>query len=111
MLNFEDFIALHYDDERFEKWKAEFSKAGHFEHPLHWDDYKVHYLKIFPEYEKNRLPMDFLSVEVLRNLFRHMNEMPDINCNGLPATRTFAGLLKDILVTAYPDKFAEDYQS
>lgn len=105
ILNFEDFIALHYSDEVVEKWKTKFSDAGHFKCPLHWEEYKVHYGEIFPEYEKNRLPVDFLSVEKLQNLFRHLDEMPDIDYHGLQIDETFAGLLRRVLVAAYPELF------
>lgn len=105
ILNFEDFIAMHYSDDVVDKWKTKFSETGHFRYPLHWDEYKVHYNEIFPEYDKNRLPVDFLSVEKLQNLVRHLDEMPDIDYHGLRIDETFAGLLKRVLGTAYPELF------
>jgi len=106
ILNFEDFIALHYCDELVEKWKTKFSEVGHFRCPLHWEEYKVYYSELFPDYRKNLLPIEFLSVEALRNLFRHMDEMPDVDYNGLRVENTFAGLLKAVLMRSYPAMFA-----
>ena len=105
-MNFEDFIALHYGDELVERWKTKFSEVGHFRCPLHWEEYKVYYSELFPDYRKNLLPIEFLSVEALRNLFRHMDEMPDVDYNGLRVENTFAGLLKAVLMRSYPAMFA-----
>lgn len=102
VLNFEDFLALHADELLFEKWVHEMLSAGHFNRPLYWEEYEPHYLNVFTAYLKNSLPVDFISVESLRNLFRHMDMLPSVDRCGLTIDKTFAGFMKKILTEAYP---------
>lgn len=93
ILNFEDFLACHLDDESFKRWITVMSATGHFTNPLCWDDYKIPYAQILPGYHKGGLPADIITLESLGNLKRHIAHIPTIKCNGLPIERTFAELM------------------
>ena len=105
LLNFEDFLALHADEAHFAAWVEEMRKAGHFECPCHWEAYEPHCLKVFPEYQKNRLPVDFMTKDRLTNLFRHLDALPGIDTKGLTVEKTFATVLRDVLTRNYPTLF------
>lgn len=97
IFNFEDFLALHLDEPGFLKWTEVMTTAGHFNSPLHWDDYKVHYAKVMPGYKKADLPVDFITLEALGNLNRHLSQMPAVDYGELSVSRTFAhSMLKEI---------------
>lgn len=103
---FEDFYALHADDERFLQWREILLQAGHFSSPLYAGDYMPLFQKTFPRYSKANLPADFLSVESLRNTIRHAQELPHPNAPALGEIHTFHNLLIDDLRTFYPTLFA-----
>lgn len=95
VLNFEDFLALHLDDEKFAAWVQIMSNAGHFKTPLHSDDYETLFKQIMPNYRKAELPIDFITLESLGNLKRHLSQMPTIDFHGLPIEHSFAQALID----------------
>lgn len=98
VLNFEDFLALHLDDDGFERWVEVMTEAGHFNNPLYWEDYKKHFENVMPGYQKGGLPADFVTLTSLGNLNRHLSQMPIVNLKSLKVERTFAqSMLKEIL--------------
>ena len=103
--NFEDFVALHLPAELFERWRVEMSRAGHFENPLHGEDYGAVFEKILPKYQKGELPDGFVSVESLSNMIRHIGMLPEMSQGCLTRRQMFANDLAAILKEAYPDVF------
>lgn len=95
IFNFEDFIALHLDDERFGRWVDVMTEAGHFKSPLHWEEYKVYFEKVMPGYRKGGLPADFVNLASLGNLNRHLAQLPLVDLNGFTVDRTFAAAMLD----------------
>lgn len=118
VMNFEDFVAMHFPDEIFEAWKDEMQNAGHFMAPLHSIDYEQPFKRIWqryvqsPEssrggaYKKGSLPEDFVSEESLKNMIRHCQ---DVILRALFAKHAPAGafpmFLADALRSAYPKVF------
>ena len=102
VLNFEDFLALHLDDDKFAAWIQIMSSAGHFRTPLHSDDYETLFKQILPHYRKAELPVDFITLESLGNLKRHLSQMPTIDNHGLPIDRTFAAAIVAEINHWYP---------
>lgn len=90
VFNFEDFLALHLNDEGFRRWVEVMTEAGHFKEPLHWNDYKGHFEKVMPGYRKGGLPADFVTLVSLGNLSRHLSQMPAVDLKDLQVERTFA---------------------
>ena len=86
VMNFEDFVAMHFPDEVFEAWKVGMQAAGHFEVPLQGIDYAPHFEKIWQvymhsighkdadPYRKGTLPEDFITVDSLKNMIRHCED-------------------------------------
>lgn len=101
VFNFEDFLALHLDDDGFGRWIKVMTEAGHFQSPLHWDVYKRNFEIIVPGYRKGGLPADFITLDSLGNLNRHLMQIPDINPRGLPIERTFARSMLDVVSRWY----------
>lgn len=91
--NFEDFVALHLDDNRFNCWFNIMTNAGHFKNPLHWEEYKNYFKKVVPDYIKGSLPADFVTKESLGNLHRHLLQMPSVDSCGFKIERTFARVM------------------
>ena len=117
VMNFEDFLALHFDDDLFEQWHAEFKDAGHFDRPLNSVDYAPLFASIWSAqvarigtsgvtYSKGDLPVDFVSYEMLCNLMRHVADLrmqtQFRNCTG---TQTFPEFLVSCLQEQYPEVF------
>ena len=76
VMNFEDFLALHFDDDIFEKWYEAFSPQ-HFKVPMHGSQHMPIFVKIWQEhanrnsckpYSKGDLPSGFISLHSLKNL-------------------------------------------
>ena len=69
--NFEDFLALHLDDEKLRKWEDVCRAQDHFRTPMLAKDYmplvRAH---LFPGYQKGEIPFE-LDNAALQNLFRH----------------------------------------
>ncbi len=87
VMNFEDFLALHFDVELFNRWKDAFNALGHFSVPLHSDEYDEYwqpiwadFIKAHPEvgsgvYKKGSLPEGFISLSSLRNLRMNVRDL------------------------------------
>lgn len=95
IFNFEDFLALHLDDDGFSRWVDVMTEAGHFNCPLYWDDYKCLFDKVMPGYRKGGLPADFISLASLGNLNRHLSQMPIVDLKSLTVEHTFAESMLD----------------
>ena len=83
VMNFEDFLALHFDDDIFETWYQTFSQAGHFKVPFHGSQHMPIFVKVWEEharrndckpYSKADLPTGFVSKHSLHNLIRHASD-------------------------------------
>ena len=101
--NFEDFFALHWNGEPFEKW-LEFGSRGHFATPLHSDCYLPEIKRIFPYYSKGALPADFITWDALKNLKINKAKSPTSNPHALAGIRSFADFLIGELEKSYPGK-------
>jgi hypothetical protein len=101
--NFEDFFALHHDGAQFESW-LRFGGMVHFSSPLHEDGYLSEIQRIFPEYTKGNLPVDFISWSSLRNLKANLRHQPSFNPHGLQGVRSFAEFLIGEMERAFPGK-------
>lgn len=99
--NFEDFIALHWNDEQFQQW-LQFGGLGHFAQPLHAVDYLPEFLKISPGYGKGALPVDFITWDSLKNLKQNKAQRPTSNPQNLQGIQSFADFLIGEIETAYP---------
>jgi len=101
--NFEDFLILHCTENIIKQWKDVFESTGHFESPLHDVDYKPHFQTLFPDYQKGRMPLDFISWESLRRLKTNL-----VNRTMPPSSNDdcddFATFLIAELENAYPDR-------
>ncbi len=95
VFNFEDFLALHLDDEGFERWIGVMEESGHFKNPLHWDDYRGRFEKVMPGYRKGGLPADFVTLTSLGNLSRHLAQLPRVEWRGFMEKRMFASAMLD----------------
>lgn len=117
VMNFEDFLALHFDDDLFKQWYKVFKEAGHFDKPLNGADYTPLFAPIWSAqatrigtsdttYSKGDLPVDFVSQETLCNLMRHITD-PQIQAifKSNTMTQTFAEFLASCLIEQYPKEF------
>ncbi len=102
--NFEDFFALHWDGVHLDAWLRYGSPAGrhHFTAPLHSRDYVPEVERIFPDYHKGDLPVDFVSWASLKNLKANLGHQPTSNPHDLQGVRSFAAFLIDQIERAYP---------
>ena len=103
--NFEDFIAMHFDDDAFHGWLDEMSKIRHWGNPLHSDDYLPLFQRHFPDYAKGSLPDDWLSLQKLNNMRRHIAEVHSLNLNPIPNFLLFAEFLSKTLHRFYLEVF------
>jgi hypothetical protein len=101
--NFEDFLALHWEGDRFESW-LRFGRSGHFETPLHAVGYLPEFQRIFPNYSKAELPLGFIGWPSLRNLKCNLARQPSSNPHNLPNLQSFAGFLVGEIERAYPGR-------
>lgn len=104
--NFEDFFALHSDGDRFQEW-LRFGHCGHFANPLHSSGYLPEIQRIFPNYTKGNLPVDFISWDSLRNLRQNRTHQPCCNPHNFPAITNFADFVINALEEAYPGSLDE----
>ncbi len=117
VMNFEDFLALHFDDDVFERWYAVMKEAGHFEAPLVAKTYKPLFAPLWADqvnrmgvrrgtYAKGTLPVDFISHVTLGNMIRHTAD-PRIQSlfRATTKTPTFAEYLSVRLREQYPEVF------
>lgn len=77
--NFEDFLALHFDDDRYAAYRDAVIRTGHIDEPLRSDDYDKVFNPIYCDftgetYRKGMLSDGFVSKTNLENLKRHMSE-------------------------------------
>lgn len=106
--NFEDFLAFHANDNQYEQWKRLMENAGHFQRPLHFDDYRPLFLEVFPEYRKGKMVPFHINEASLKILFRHLrNDLPNFNMRELTTYESFAHFLNRILTENYPRIFPE----
>ncbi|MDX2111679.1 MAG: hypothetical protein SFY80_15715 [Verrucomicrobiota bacterium] len=76
--NFEDFYALHLDDEPFQQW-LHYGNQGHFTQPLHSLAYLPQFQTLVAEYRKGELPSDIITWTTLKNLKRNKTNQPSAN--------------------------------
>ena len=111
-VNFEDFLALHFDDGLYEEWKAVFLNRGHFRAPLQAEEYVPLFRPFWKrsagagliEYQKGALPAGWLDERALRNLFRHCDD-PDVlpPVKNLTPQPTFGEFLRTEILSVFPD--------
>ena len=121
VMNFEDFLALHFDDEFFVRWRNAFDMRHHFEVPLHSEEYDELWQSIWKEfvsvhpdvgqgaYKKGTLPEGFITIESLKNVQRHLNDPKMAKLfaeHSSVDTPTFPVWLIGSLSRLYPDQFA-----
>ena len=75
--NFEDFLALHFDDARYALYCAGVAREGHADNPLHSVEHSAVFNPIYLDftgeaYRKGMLSEGFVEKEGLANLVRHM---------------------------------------
>ena len=120
VMNFEDFLALHFDAGLFEMWKEILDKHGHFVVPLCSDAYDElwrpiweEFIHVHPEvghggYKKGSLPEGFVSLASLRNLRRNVADpmMAELFAkHSSPDASAFPVWLSDMLHRIYPEEF------
>lgn len=103
--NFEDFLAMHFDDVLFEEWQNKMSEERHWENPLHANEYLTKFKELFPEYEKGELQEEFVSVKSLNNMRRHAKDSMGIFPDGGIGFRSFAAFISGELHRFYPHIF------
>lgn len=109
--NFEDFLALHGDDETFVRWKETFSSTGHFSTPLHSNEYLPLFQRIVPGYAKGTLDEN-LTITHLVNLRRHWPEAKSLFAASLPgriAGQLFPDFLLNQIDMAFPAVFRQSF--
>lgn len=58
IMNFEDFVALHCEDELLSEWIFRCEELDHFKVPLHSEVYEPEFRKLFPNYRKGIFPFE-----------------------------------------------------
>ena len=121
VMNFEDFLALHFEAGLFERWKAVFVRHGHFIVPLVSDAYGElwqpiwkDFLDVHPEvgqgaYKKGSLPEGFVSLASLRNLCENIKDpmMAELFAkHSSPVAPAFPVWLANTLHQIYPEEFS-----
>jgi len=104
--NFEDFLALHFDDAHFNEWKRIFHANGHFNTPLHETDYMPAFKTMLPAYRKGDLPAGFVSKDSLARLKKNTASQPRSNPENLRNIKNFADFLINQIETAFPTLLA-----
>lgn len=100
--NFEDFLALHLDGEKLETW-LRFGREGHFSQPRQSTECLEWASKLFQSYQKGILPVDFVTVQSLRNLKANLPLQPRSNPHGAGELKTFAELIIGEIERFHPD--------
>lgn len=118
VMNFEDFLAMHFHDDLFVEWKDIMDNAHHFAVPLHGKEYAPKFDPIWRAYRgdiegadaiyrKGSLPEDFVTVESLRNMIRHCEDAKLAQLFSIHAPAgAFPVFLSWALKGAYPEVFA-----
>lgn len=99
--NFEDFLALHLDDGRFQEW-LQIGGRGHFTNPLHSEKYLSEFSEIFPDYKKGEVPVEFICWNSIKNLKRNKDKKPTSNPHDIQQIKCFADFLIGEIEAAYP---------
>lgn len=117
VMNFEDFLALHFDDDLFDQWYDAVAATGHFGMPLLGDVYARVFAPIWAlqisrlglpivEYAKGDLPVDFISVATVGNMMRHASDTRmQTLFRANTSSQTFAEFLTNCLRELYPETF------
>ena len=115
VMNFEDFLAMHFQDALFETWKGIMDNEHHFAVPLHSKEYVPKFEPIWKEYlgaaegadtiyRKGSLPEDFVTIESLCNMIRHCD---DTKLSTLFSIHAPAGAFPEFLSRALKDAYPE----
>ncbi len=79
--NFEDFLALHLDEERVQKWHQSCSAHNHLLCPMTENVYlPLVQQHLFPDYSKGELPFE-ISHKILQTLFKNNHKFIDCKCD------------------------------
>ena len=102
--NFEDFFALHHAGNALQAWLDYGNPSGrhHFTNPLHSSDYLPEMTRLFPDYAKGDLPVDFVNQQSLKNLKANLHHQATSNPQYLQGIRSFAEFLIHEIEQAYP---------
>ena len=106
--NFEDFLALHYEESVFNVWKqtvlyavSHNTSRSHSEYPLIRSEHAPLFQKVFPRYSKRKsIPFD-ITIDRLVNLRRNVNDLDVQSMTLLQPGVSFASYLLDTFDTAY----------
>ena len=100
--NFEDFVAMHFEDDGFNAWIAEMAKKHHWRVPLHSESYLPLFEQYLPQYEKGCLPDDWLCLSRLNNMRRHITGIMHLNPRPISHYLIFADFISRTLHLFYP---------
>lgn len=100
--NFEDFLALHFDDATAQRWHSAFDDTHHAIYPLHADEYMPRFESVLSGYKKGSLDPDFISKESLLRLKKNL-DMSLVAPTQEPHFRSFAEFLIDQIDRAFPN--------
>lgn len=104
--NFEDFWAMHLDDERFHAWLHRMDVDKHWTAPLHSDVYLPLFQGMVAGYEKGKLEDMDLTVDRLNNMRKHVLDIKRLSVNNMPqSSHLFAEFLSKTLKQFYPTVF------
>ncbi len=107
--NFEDFWAMHLEDELFHEWLRTMTAKNHWTVPLHSDDYLPLIQGLVFGYEKGKLQDGDLTVERINNMRNHIFEITNLLHRPMPATfHLFADFLSSTLNQFYPTVFSSN---
>ena len=116
VMNFEDFLAMHFPDDLFASWMKTLDNAHHFNVPLHSKEYALKFAPLWKAYcdasgvnaiyTKGSLPEDFVTIESLHNMIRHCgnSRLSQLFSTHSPAS-AFPEFLSSVLKDAYPEVF------
>jgi len=102
--NFEDFLALHLDEQALQRWHTAFDPL-HIAQPLHSGDYLPLYEAVIPGYQKGSLSPDFITCKSLSRLKANL-ERPLVPIPADTHFRSFAHFLIAQIDAAFPDLLA-----
>jgi hypothetical protein len=117
VMNYEDFLAMHFEDDLFIAWKGIMGNAQHFKKPLHSKEYEKLFNPIWQrhltslgcspcDYMKGDLPVDFITVASLNRMIRRCQdqELCQLFTRHSPA-KSFPELLSTLLREHYSEEF------
>lgn len=107
--NFEDFLALHYEETVFNVWKqtvlyavSHNTSRSHSEYPLIRSEHAPLFQKVLPRYSKRRPLSLEITIERLANLRRNLRDTDVQAMVSLQPGISFASYLLDVFDEAYP---------